>query len=65
MNEQGPSFLGQLLTKLSMVKKIEAETGKPTGAAQKEVLRQITQVSKSKSGNPISGEGVTKSGKED
>jgi len=65
MNEQRPSFSEQLLAKLSMAKKIEAETGKPTTAAQKEVLRQITQVSKLKDGDPISGKGITKSGKED
>jgi len=65
MSEHGQDFISKLFAKLSLVKKIEAETGRSTGPAQKEVLRQISQVSKVQGGNPISGRGVTKSGKED
>jgi hypothetical protein len=63
--EQRPddiSFISKLFTKLSFTKQIEAKTGKTTAAAQDEVLRQIRQASH---GNPITGEGVTKSGQED
>ncbi|GIW63755.1 MAG: hypothetical protein KatS3mg091_557 [Patescibacteria group bacterium] len=64
MNE-GESFLSQLLKKLSDVRRIEEKTGRSIKAAQQEVLRQIGQTSPKRGGNPITGEGVTKSGKED
>ncbi len=54
-----------MFQKLAYVISVQEETGKPTQAAQKEVLRQIGQVSRAKGGNPITGDGVTKSGKED
>ena len=59
----GESFISQLFKKLSVTKSIQDATGKSTLAAQKETLRQIQQACKG--GNPIKGEGVTKSGKED
>lgn len=64
MSEQG-SFLGHLLKKSSDVQAVQNKTGKSTGAAQREVARQIAQLSKAKGGNPLSGKGVTKSGEED
>jgi len=42
------SFLAQLLAKLSFTKQVEAQTGKPTTAAQQEVWRQIGQTSPKK-----------------
>lgn len=63
MAEQESSFISQLFAKLADVIKIQEETGKSTGAAQKETRRQISQASKG--GNPVKGEGVTKSGQED
>lgn len=65
MSEQGPSSLGQLLKNSSVVQGIQEKTGKPTTTARQEVSRQIKQVSKVGGGDPISGRGVTKSGKED
>ena len=59
---EGETFISGLMEKLAAVKRIEAETGKPTKAAQSETKRQIGQAMK---GNPITGKGVTKSGKED
>ncbi|MCL5073562.1 MAG: hypothetical protein M1308_22110 [Actinobacteria bacterium] len=59
-NEQ--SFTGTLVKKLSWLKQTGVETGKNTSAAQNDVKRQLTQVAY---GNPITGEGVTKSGPED
>lgn len=56
------SFLQQLLDKLAAVRTI-GESGGTTQAAQQEVLRQIAQCLKG--GDPISGNGVTKSGEED
>lgn len=55
------SFLDILVEKLSFLKAVEGE-GALTGAVQKDVLRQIKQVSKAKKGDIISGKGVTKSG---
>lgn len=63
MVERNGSFISQLLEKLASVRKIEAETGVSTQAAQAEALRQISQASKG--GDPVKGKGVTKSGKED
>lgn len=63
--EKDESFLGALFKKLAAVKNVGAETGKDTTAAQNEVLKQIKQVSKNQGGEPISGKGVTKSGRED
>lgn len=54
-----------LLKKLATVKKINNDTGKGTEAAEREVHRQLGQVSKINNGNPINGEGITKSGEED
>jgi hypothetical protein len=51
------SFLSQLLQKLSYAISVGGEDC----AAANEVRRQMTQVARSKGGNPISGEGVTKS----
>ena len=65
MSERDQSFLAQLLAKLSFTKQVQAQTGKPTTAAQNEVWRQIGQTSPNKGGDPITGKGVTKSGKED
>ncbi len=59
------SFLAQLLAKLAVTRQIEDQTGKSTQAAQGEVWRQIGQTSPKKGGDPITGKGVTKSGKED
>jgi len=59
------SFLSQLLAKLSYTLQVKDQTGKPTNAAQKEVWRQIRQISYKNGGNPITGKGATKSGEED
>ncbi|OGH19974.1 MAG: hypothetical protein A3D74_03690 [Candidatus Levybacteria bacterium RIFCSPHIGHO2_02_FULL_37_13] len=61
MNERG-SFLGILVEKLSFAREVEDRKGVSTNALEKDVLRQISQVSKAQNGNIISGEGVTKSG---
>lgn len=63
--EYQESFLGKLITKLAATKQVEQRTEKPTTAAQQEVLRQIKQVSRENNGNPIDGQGVTKSRNED
>jgi len=63
--ENQTSFITKLFDKLAHVKEISEKTGVNTSAAQKEVIRQIGQVSKTQGGNPINGYGVTKSGKED
>jgi len=60
-----PSFVALLFQKLAFTKQVESQTGKSTGAAQTEVLRQIRQVSKSQGGDGITGKGVTKSGGDD
>lgn len=65
MSEKDNSFLESLLKKLAFTKQVEEVTGKPTKAAQEEVLRQIRQTSPKKGGDPITGKGVTKSGPED
>ncbi len=57
-----PSFLSGLFKKKADVFKIGNETGSDVQSALKEVDRQIKQAQK---GNPITGEGVTKSGEED
>lgn len=56
------SFIDILVKKLSFVKQIENQKGVSTGAVQRDVERQMRQVSRSEKGNIISGEGVTKSG---
>lgn len=60
-HEPQRSFISLLLEKLSRVRDVGETTGKDVGAAEREVLRQIRQAS----GNPITGNGVTKSGEED
>ena len=62
MTPENPSFLDELLRKKSTVLEIGDATGKNVDGALREVNRQITQASR---GNPITGEGVTKSGVED
>ena len=52
------SFLSHLLDKESTVKNIGAETGGNVSPAVQEVDRQVRQAAR---GNPITGEGVTKS----
>lgn len=54
----GTSFLAELLKKLSTT----IATSGENSAAANEVKRQISQVSRSAGGDPISGSGVTKSG---
>ncbi len=56
------SFLDVLVIKLSFVRGVEDQNKVLTGAVQKDVFKQIKQVSKSENGDIISGEGVTKSG---
>lgn len=56
------SFAGELFRKYAAVKLIETRTEVVTRAAEQEVLRQVKQVSLINGGNPITGEGVTKSG---
>jgi hypothetical protein len=65
MLERGQSFLSLLLEKLANMIKIEKQTGISTAAAQREVWRQIHQISSTKGGDPITGICVTKSGEED
>jgi len=62
--ETNSSFLAGLLKKKSFTIGVEEQTGNSTQAAQREVDRQIGQVSKTQNGNVISGEGVTKSSQE-
>ncbi len=62
MSEIDKSFLALLYQKKAAVLRIQAE-GVNCSAALSEVDRQIAQCIKG--GNPIKGEGVTKSGKED
>jgi hypothetical protein len=57
------SFLQELLDKRAAVEKIAERTGKDTTAALTEVDRQIRQCLTGK--NLITGDGVTKSGRED
>lgn len=61
MSERNESFLALLLKKKSDVLLIGDQTGKNTASAVREVERQIGQVVRH---DPISGFGVTKSGKE-
>jgi len=63
MAEKDQSFISALFAKLSYTKGVQEETGKKTSAAQAEVIRQISQALKG--GDPIKGEGVTKSGESD
>lgn len=63
MSEIDKSFLTLLHQKKAAVLQIQAESGADCSAALREVDRQIAQCIKG--GNPIKGEGVTKSGKED
>ncbi len=65
MVEMEKSFLSLLLKKLAFTMQVEKITGKSTKPAQEEVWRQIGQTSPKKGGDPITGKGVTKSGKED
>jgi len=65
MSERDQSFLAQLFKKLANTIRVQQETGASTEAAQKEVWRQISQISPQKGGDPITGKGVTKSGQED
>lgn len=65
MERRSTSFLSLLFEKLAAVQKIANKTGVNTDAAIKEVDRQIAQVSSKRGDNPITGEGVTKSGPED
>ena len=60
-----PSFIAELLRKKANAQKAENEAKINTRALVEEANRQITQVSRARGGNPISGEGVTKSGQED
>lgn len=60
--KQENDFLASLLAKRAFAEDVAAKTGKNTSAAVKEVDRQIQQALK---GDPITGEGVTKSGPED
>jgi hypothetical protein len=62
MSEIDTSFVDKLFQKLALTKNIAAETTKNTDAAQNEVWRQVKQTSPKKGGDPITGEGVTKSG---
>jgi len=65
---EGPkdkSFLQHLINKAAATMKIGEESGEDVGPALKEVERQMTQVSKGMGGDPITGEGVTKSGRDD
>lgn len=56
------SFLDLLLQKLSYVQQTAEQTSNDLSAAIKETERQISQALRN---NPITGEGVTKSGEED
>ncbi len=56
------TFISQLYQKLFWVRRTANETGVSLKAVEVEVMRQIRQANR---GNPISGEGVTKSGIED
>ncbi len=56
------SFLDVLVEKLSFTREVEAHKGVSTSTVQKDVLRQMNQVSKAQNGDIISGKGVTKSG---
>ena len=57
------SFLVQLFRKKAAVIQASLKTGRPLDAAVQEVDRQIKQAMTG--GDPIKGEGVTKSGPED
>jgi len=63
IGESGDSFILALFKKLANTMEIASRSGKQTDAAQKEVLRQIKQASTN--GDPIKGQGVTKSGGDD
>ena len=63
MGERNGSFISELIAKLSYTIKVQEETGKSTAGAQKEVKRQIKQANTG--GDPVKGEGVTKSGESD
>lgn len=63
MEGKSDSFVSSLFAKLAMTKEVEAVTGKNTDAAQNEALRQISQAIQG--GDPVKGEGVTKSGGDD
>lgn len=54
-----------LLKKLATVRRMGELTGAKMDSAEREVERQLEQVSKVNGGNPITGKGITKSGDED
>lgn len=58
------SFLEILVKKLSLAREIGSHNGVSTAALQRDVERQMGQVSKRQNGDVISGKGVTKSGME-
>lgn len=62
---ENDSFLADLVRKQAMLKGVEAATGANISGPENEIKRQIKQVSRRQLGNPITGEGVTKSGEED
>ena len=61
--EQDDSFLASLFRKKAMVETVGFESGIKVNSALKEVDRQIRQCLSG--GDPIKGEGVTKSGGSD
>ncbi|HVF69384.1 MAG TPA: hypothetical protein VNA13_02335 [Xanthomonadales bacterium] len=59
------SFAADLFRKYAHVRRIEDTAKVNVSAVTNEVKRQVKQVSRRNLGNPITGEGVTKSGSED
>jgi len=57
------SFLSELLKKQAYVMNVAETTGKKVSGPSQEVTRQIKQALRG--GDPMRGEGVTKSGEED
>ena len=58
------SMAAKLVNKLAYVLSL-GQFGINTAAAEKEVKRQLGQISRSQGGNPNTGRGITKSGPED
>lgn len=56
------SFLDVLVKKLSFAREVADQKKVSTAVVQKDVLRQMEQVSKNANGDILSGKGVTKSG---
>lgn len=56
------SFLDVLVKKLSFARGVENQKKVSTNAVQRDVERQMRQVSKKQNGDIISGKGATKSG---